>query len=578
MTSADDNSTSKVQVPVWPNHLPPYMYGFQGPMQQMPPYQGYPFPPMQPHYAANMQWPPNMGEPYHRKKSSVGKKEKYHNGKDHEDSADDTETESSDSNPETNSDSLVQEEKSHSSAEHTQKKHKKKSSRTVVIRNINYITPNRRNGDNAGESDEYSSNEDEYIDEDSIKKKVDDVVGLLKKSRKSNSSHKQKGANKNRHVSNGSNGSTDPEFDEDSIADASKKENGNGHWDTFQNLLLKDEEETPNGMDKLHAMDVRDDQIMVRTSEDGFSSSTGLAVDLGSEKVPKKPLATDSFVVTERDGLGEGRVRLDDFESRENFRSVLKRVDGTDEELLFSRRSGAGGETGGTQSTFAAELSVVKTAKGEDWFVANNSTKLNGQYGTSGQTIFDGDLVMPVGDQTHTEKHKKDLIDDSFMVQGRSASDDVFNSEWKTDISMVADLTSAANNGNGDTNGLQDKQEAYEPDDLYMVLEREPESQSVNDSWNVDFGIEESLAESIKRLSVAEDAKDTPNGETKTKNNVANGPKDQGKVAKSKVSRSPIGRAKPELVPKSRKPSLVSRPAVQKSKFEKVCILIVFLM
>ncbi|KAL5772487.1 hypothetical protein ACOSQ2_012411 [Xanthoceras sorbifolium] len=564
------SATPKVQVPVtWPNQLPHYMYGFQGPIQQLPLYQGYPFPPMQPHYAANMQWPSNMKETYHRKKSSLGKKEKYLNRKDPNHSGEEEQTESSDSDPGSNSDSNVQEEKRHSSAEHPHgKKQRKKSSRTVVIRNINYITPKRRNGENDGGSEESSSGEDEFVDEDSIKKKVDDVVGLLKKSQKSNSSYRrQKGANKSLHIANGSNGATELDFDDDSVADASKKGKGNENWDTFQNLLMRDEEATVNGVKRLHPMDVRDDQITVRISEGVPSHS----VDLESEKVPKQPLiATDSFVVTEREGGNEGRVKLEDLENGVNFRSVLKRADFTDEELLFSRRSEAGGEPGGIPSTFAAESSIIKTAKGEDWFIANNSAKLENQNAINGQTIFDGDHILPGGDQFSTEKHRKDLIDDSFMVQARLATDDQYDSQWRTDISMVADLTSAGNHGNGTTNISQDKQEAYEPDDLYMVLERESEFQSAKDSWTVDFEIDASLVEANKRCSVAEDVKLPSNSDaTIVKNSEVNGSRGHGKEARSKVSRGSIGKGKPELISRSRKPSLVSRPTVQKSKLEK---------
>ncbi|KAK4857888.1 hypothetical protein QYF36_007703 [Acer negundo] len=565
----DDNLPASGQVPSnvpvpWPNQLPPYMYGFQGPIQHMPPYQGYPFPPMQPHYAANMQWRPDMEETYHRKKSSFGKKEKYLNRKDPEHSGEDTQTESSDSDSENNSESNVQEEKRNSSTELSHgKKHRKKSSRTVVIRNINYITPNRRNGENGGGSDESSSGEDEFIDGDSIKKKVDDAVGLLRKTHKSNL--KQKSSNKSLNVANGSNGATDPDFDDDSVAEAAKKGKGNENWDAFQNLLMIDEGATVNGVERLHAMDVQDDQITVRISEGGISSSTRPAVDLESEKVPKQPvIATDSFVLTGREGGSEGRAKLEDFENGENFRSVLKRADCTDEELLFSRGSEAGSQNGGIQSTFATESSITKTAKGEDWFVANNSAKLDNQNATNGQTIFDGDHILPVGDQFHSEKHKKDLIDDSFMVQGRSATDDLYDSQWRTDISMVAGLTSAASPGNGSANVSQEKQEGYEPDDLYMVLERESEFQSTKDSWTVDFGIDESLVEAnSRRSSVAVDVKLPSNDEV-------NGSKDQRKEARSKVSRGSIGKGKPELISKNRKPSLLTRPtAVQKSKFEK---------
>lgn len=71
VTSCADNNTSdqtpsitaKVQLPMpWQNQIPQYMYNFQIPIQQIPPYQGHPFPLMQsvpPYYPKNMQWSPS---------------------------------------------------------------------------------------------------------------------------------------------------------------------------------------------------------------------------------------------------------------------------------------------------------------------------------------------------------------------------------------------------------------------------------------------------------------------------------------------------------------------------------------
>lgn len=562
---------AKVQVPItWPNQLSQYMYGFQGPIQQLPPYQGYPFPPMHPHYAGNMQWPPNMKESnlglvpeadYHRNhKSSSRKKEKFLNRKGSEHS-EDGQTESSDSDFGSDSDSNIQQEKNSSTEHSYRKKHRKKSSRTVVIRNINYITPKRRNGEKSGGSDESSSDEDEFIDQDSLKK-VDDAVGLLKKSRKSNSSNKKnRDANKNLHVSNGSNDSSDQDFDDNSVADVSKRGKGNENWDAFQNLLMRDED--------MHSMDVRDEELTVRSSGGGISSATSPAVDPESEKVPKQRIiAADSFVVTEREGGSEHRAKLEGFETGENFRSVLKRGDCTDADLLFSQKPKES-SCDFDDIVSAADSSIIKTAKAEDWFVANHSGRPENQKATSEHAIFDGD--MSVGDHFQTEKHRKDvLIDDSFMVQSRPATDDLYDSQWRTDISMVAGLTSAANPGNVTANVSPDKHEVCEPDDLCMVLERESKFESVNNSRNVDYGVDVTLEEANRRFSDAENKRLSSDSEASVvKNNEVDGAKYPGKEAKSKVTRGLIGKTKPELISKSRKP-FVSRPAVQKSKLEKV--------
>ncbi|XP_031287234.1 COP1-interacting protein 7 isoform X1 [Pistacia vera] len=562
----DDNLPAKVQVPItWPNQLPQYMYGFQGPIQQLPPYQGYPFPPMHPHYAGNMQW---QGDYHRNHKSSSRKKENFLNRKGSEHSEEDGQTESSDSDFGSDSDSIIQQEKNSSTEHSYRKKHRTKSSRTVVIRNINYITPKRRNGEKSGGSGESSSDENEFIDQDSFKK-VDDAVGLLKKSRKSNSSNKKnRDANKNLHVANGSNDASDQDFDNNSVADVSKRGKGNENWDAFQNLLMRDEDATVNGVERMHSMDVRDEELIVRSSEGGISSATSSAVDPESEKVPKQRIiAADSFVVNEREGGSEHRAKLEGFENEENFRSVLKRGDCTDADLLFSQAPKES-SCHFDDIVSAADSSIIKTAKAEDWFVANHSGKPENQQSTREHAIFDGD--MSVGDHFQIEKHRKDvLIDDSFMVQSQPATDDLYDSQWRTDISMVAGLTSAANPGNVAANVSQDKHEVCEPDDLCMVLERESKFESVNNSWNVDHGVDVTLEEANRRFSDAEDKRLSSNSEASVvKNNEVDGAKYPGTDAKSKVTRGLIGKTKPELISKSRKP-FVSRPAVQKSTLEK---------
>ena len=112
-----------MQVPVtWQNQLPPYMYSFQGPIHQLPPYQGYPFSPsMHPHYAGNMLWPPNMKlreANYHDNQKSSLRKEKFLNRKDSE-SEEDRPTESSDSDFKSDLDSNIQQDNKNSLTEHS---------------------------------------------------------------------------------------------------------------------------------------------------------------------------------------------------------------------------------------------------------------------------------------------------------------------------------------------------------------------------------------------------------------------------------------------------------------------------
>ncbi|KAK3030943.1 hypothetical protein RJ639_036681 [Escallonia herrerae] len=79
-------ATVKAQMP-WPNQIPQYMYNFQSPVQQIPQYQGFPFPgmhPVPPYYSGNMGWRPHVDGSGHgprQHKSSSRKKDKLSNGK-----------------------------------------------------------------------------------------------------------------------------------------------------------------------------------------------------------------------------------------------------------------------------------------------------------------------------------------------------------------------------------------------------------------------------------------------------------------------------------------------------------------
>ncbi|KAF8409314.1 hypothetical protein HHK36_005388 [Tetracentron sinense] len=593
------STTAKAQVPMaWPNQLPQYMYNFQtSGIQQMPPYQGYPFPGMQvvpPYYPGNMQWPPNMEDsghglvrdPHHRRnyKSSSGKREKSSNGKGLETSEQDEHTEPSDSNSGTDSDTYMQHDKKHSSMEQPhRKRHGKKSSRTVVIRNINYITSKRRDAEKDAVSDESLSVEDEFIDGDSLKQKVEDAVGSLEKRHKPTLHHyKKRGAGKHPSNVNGSNDAADQDVENDKVGSVTEGGKRNENWDAFQNLLMRDDEPDSSGIENQHPVDVRDKYFTIKSFEEGPPFAVSRAVDLESEKGKKqRAVATDSFVVTQRDAGIEGRIHMENFESEENFGTSVKKRDCADEELLFSQRmEGSGCDLRDPLSDYATESSLIKSQKGEDWFIINQTEKSPNQGTTIGSTIFDGHHTLSLdGEILHMEKNKKDVfVDDSIMVQARSTVDDQSDSQWRTDISMVSDLTIGAQHENDTPDLSRDKLRAlenYEPDDLYMMLERDSEVEHAGASWTpeVDYGINNSFTEADNRHSGVEtngcvDDKLAPDGKSTTSKDDLE-TKLSGKEASSKALRGSHGKSKSEILLRSKKPSSVNRASVQKSKLEK---------
>lgn len=351
-----------MQMP-WPN---PYMYNFPG--SQGPRYP-YPYPGMPPYYPAHMNWPVNADDSSHGRhhRSSSKKKSKSL-------LPDSSEEEDDDSNEDGESDS-VSDSGTVSKHEKSTKKNKKKSSKTVVIRNINYITSNRKNSD--GGSD------------DSAEDEVDGVLeSLVKHHSKSSKSHekKKKGA----------------ELDNESG-------NRNENWDAFQNLLLKD-----------------DDQ-------DEHYTSRGDAMDVGSENYVKnqpKERTNDSFVVPDRNGFDESRrVNSQDFENGGTYR--MKGRDSSDADLVTSHRYGDGTDGMTNFRDLGSESSMIRNKRDGDWFVVKNSES------QSGKSTFSDDYASMRGEVFSSETNKKNVpIDDSFMVQPQTTVP--YESQWRsTDVSII---------------------------------------------------------------------------------------------------------------------------------------------
>ncbi|XP_038997004.1 COP1-interacting protein 7-like isoform X2 [Hibiscus syriacus] len=567
------STTSKSQVPMqWLNQMPQHMYNFQG---HLPQYQGYPFHPMQPvplPYPMNMQWPPNFNQ-----KSTSKLKKKFSNGKKLDYSGEERETEfsGSDSGSESGSD-VQQEDRRHSSPDPPfRKKNRKKSSGTVVIRNINYITPNRRSGEKDQASDGSYSSEDDLIDADFLKQKVDDAVKSLKESGKSNSSNrKRRGADKSHHIVEKSSDASCERDSDDLDVNTSEGGKRNGNWDALQNLLMRGEENpSMNEVEWKQAEDVQE-HFMARNFDGELSATTPL--NLESQKAPiKRAGLVDSFVVTERVETNETRVKLDDFVNGENYRPVMKKGDSVEVDLLPPERSvESGKKLGDPVSASANESTIIRYGKEEDWFAGNDPIKSENQHSSNNQMLFNGDCVLSVeSDPLYSQKSRKDvLIDDSFMVAAWPAGVDQVDSQLKTDISMVADLTSPSKpDGTKDVSQDEHKRLDAEPIDLCMVLERNPGYESSRDSWTMDYQIDLSFTETNRSAArKCDDEKVSSDHEiTISKHDEVQGMKKPAKEARSRVLNGPAGRSKTEIVSKSKKPSLVSRSITQKSKLEK---------
>ncbi|KAL5802800.1 hypothetical protein ACOSQ4_031105 [Xanthoceras sorbifolium] len=579
-TSAQMPADGKAQVPItWPNHLPHYVHNFQG-----PPYQGYPFPGMQfapPYYPGNMRWPPNMDDPSlghewepddqrNHKSSSRNKKQSSH--KSVETSKNDESTEPSGSSSESESNEELQRGKKHSLMEQAhRKKHGKKSSRKVVIRNINYITSNR-DGERGSDSEE-TSDGDEFIDGDSLKQQVEKAVGSLERRHKSSSHHRRKqDAAKHRSVVDGSNDVADKEIKN---ADGGKR---NNNWDTFQNLLMKDDDTGSFDLE-LHTVHRQGEYSTNKISQEGRS----FTFDLESAQVRKeRAVSSDSFVTMKSNTGNAGENHMENFEAGENICPIVKRRDSTYEEMFFPQRNeDPRNYSQATPSDYTTDSAVFKRQNEGDWIISNQLDKSANHDESLNLKTFDGDYASSfAGHSFHTENNKKDVLaDDSFMIQPRPIMDDHSDSHIRTDIRLVPDIMEATLHENGTPEVSRNKQETsgtHEPDDLYMVLGHDSVAELGVAPWTPEMEYENNLVlnkaneknSNVETTSVDDKLPSKGKG-TGNKNRGLPEGKVSSKDARSRVSNGSFGKSKSEITPRNKKPTPGSSPAVQKSKFDK---------
>ncbi|KAJ0101774.1 hypothetical protein Patl1_04598 [Pistacia atlantica] len=550
-TNHDNNlpTDGKAQVPMsWPNHIPQYMHNFQGPMvHQVTPYQGYHFPGMQvppPYYPGNMRWPPNAEdsnlahdwEVDDRRNHKSSRNRKKSSRKSRETSKQDESTEPSDSSSENESNEDIQNGNKHS----LRKKLGKQSSRKVVIRNINYITSNR-DGERSNTAEE-TSDDDELIDGNSLKQQVEEAVGSLEKRHKSSSHNRKKDGVK-------------------SSNDAVKR---NDNWDTFQSLLMKDDDTNSYGMDP-HPVYIQGEYSTDKSSRPGRSFEFNMESD---QLRKERAVASDSFVATKTNTGNEGETRFGNLEASEYGRPVVKGRDSTHEEFLFSHRNGGSGNySQAALSDYANASTMIKTQKEGDWITGNQPDRSANHW----QTSFEGDFASSMaGDSFHLEKSKKDVLaDDSFMIQARPLVND------QSDSHVRSDIIEATLYENETPEISHDKSEAFgnhEPDDLYMVLGRDSAAEQAAASWTPEMDFENSIVstKANENNSNAETGAGDkqPNGKGAGKRGIHGG-KLLSKDARSKLPSASLGKSKTDIISRTKKPSPGNRPAVQRSKFDK---------
>lgn len=517
----------------WPNQISQYMYS-QSPNQQLPLYQGYPFPSF---FPGHMHWPQSMENHAngnvqefnrHRHQKSSRKKEKTSGAEGTETSEDDEQTESSDSGSDADSDTDKKQERKHSSGGTPRgKRNKKKSSKTVVIRNINYITSKKTNGIKLGMSDDSSSNE--ALEEGSIRKEVADATQNL-------------------------------------AAEICEEDGKNNNWSAFQTLLRSQEESISDRAQQQHNTNFQDEHLAnFPRFDDEISQDIMHSVNLGALKDKKQNLISDdSVLLTPNQIAHEGNVNSVNFANGENLCPNMKKINYEEAPIVSNGLEESGGNSLAAPSDFASEETVIRRNREEDWFIANHSENILNQ--ESEQVIFGDNMSLSfVGGSCLIETSKNSVaIDDSFMVQTRSEVEDPCNSLWRTDIDSVVEWTDT-HHQSADSNTVEPRSRnsgINEPDDLCVMLVRDTSLVSTEKSWTpeMDYAMEMCITEVDKKTDAME-IKDQTEDKLPTNGKLTNTKKNIGPTTKKPLK---------DAIAKSKKPQPPSRLMTQKSKLETV--------
>ncbi|KAI4321883.1 hypothetical protein MLD38_035211 [Melastoma candidum] len=532
------------QMPMpWPNHLHPYMKNLQGPFfPPMQPYPGYMMPNMQipPSYfpGNGKNWPStadDYGVLSGREsdvplgKRSVKNKKKHSRRKASEDVETDESTDVSGSESGSESDGNERSRQTQSS-----KKHGKKSSRKVVIRNINYITSERE-----GRNDNSDDNSFSEVDGESIKHQVEKAVGSV------HGHHKKKRESRN-------------QFGEDGLKNAygndesttrgfgqAKVDERNENWNAFQNLLMESRESdstTHHGA----------------LQEEHFSSQTMRG------KPNKSAFINDPLLMAGEDGGSEfprARNKFDD--GQFVHRSFVKKSNGIYEDVLVARNpeESSGGFDNDPASDYSSLTATMKMQKEKDWLSENQRTGTVYQQGSMDPRMVEPDYNLSFAE----ERKKKEIIaDDSFMLEGRLVAYDHSLYPSVMDIEIVPNAVVAEN-----PQLEQSQSNLFEPDDLYMMLDRNATDNAMA-SWTpeLDYADDSVAAKVGKRVGDEglESSENNPPSNVTADESQAASNKKTNKGARSKVVNGAPGKGKPDINARNRKPVPGSRNPAPKLK------------
>lgn len=543
----------KPQMPFpWPNNLQHYMNNFQGPVfPQVSPYpQGYLFPGMQVPSSYYPKWPPNVDSDAQSHKS-FSKSKKKHSHKKFSKTLQEEEEEEQEEEEE----SSTEESDSSRSNRGMQngKKHGKRSSRKVVIRNINYIASERDGKERSGSSEGSSTDEEDF------KHQVEKAVESLHNRRKSSSSshHQKKREIKHERVKGEM--SFDAAGDDSGNRHANNSEGGikGNPWDAFQSLLMRDEEPARS----------QEESFILAKSEQGSLSARGLKSGI----MKPQAVSDDSFIIRGDDIGPVVSTGPEEFASSQNHHPIMKKRESNLEDSLIMNRVEDSGTSFSPSDFAAVASSTVKVQREGDWFIGDQANEFaNCGRSFDYKPVLDDSAFGEGVSQVDVKRKERDNlpVDDSFIIEGRRMSDGLdSDSRLLADISIVTDIVETKNTHNESHDGKM------EPEDLYMMLHRNTDVEPAGATWTPEMIYENnvSLDEVSRRQSHVEHV---DGNENKSPSKGAT----SSKEAKSKPVTGSLRRSNPETTLRTRRLTSGSRAAAPKSKAEKVYRVIILLL
>ncbi|KAF7837452.1 COP1-interacting protein 7 [Senna tora] len=465
--------------PPWPIHSPPgTMPVFQPyPMQGIPYYQNYPGTPyMQPIYPPMEDPRLNSGQNVGRRRHSMDSR--YSN----------TESETWDEVDMEREGSQTGEQRKKTSRSGRQK------SGMVVIRNINYITKTENSSGSGSYSDSASENDEDKDTQDYVK------------------NPKRRGSNKD--SLSKLNSSDREEADLGNDADG-------GHWQAFQNCLLRDVDEDRHAIDQ--------DQFELKKAD---------------HLRRKKPVAVNDPLVSGEQNRHEiqGGVSIDMHGISRGLTHLPK---ASNDELLLSRRVAQLGNGRSMDDVQYSEIdgrrSGYRRTNNDDFFILKQDNQSVDAHPSSDLVAVNG---LGYSNNSLERKSLHDMNDDSYIVENRSIQVSGTGDNERNAIDMDSEIPLAHQKAERLSNELRNHSN-YQPDELSLMPERSAERGSLGYDPALDYEMQaqvegasrakknkEVLADTklgSKRLDKEQKSKLTPNS-SDTKKNV--GPIRRGKNTK----------------------------------------------